>query len=151
MAYGHKIFGTGGAVIWKPWLAFSDDAKKIVETAAQLDIAITVGDTRYREMIYPGYISINGVGDDAGEPFFLNRRKLAYEYRINTDFKPYDAVVCAILFAAKDHLKSRIRVESDGDWKQWQEGLQIYKAAVGRTPSDLPFKAPRFIKKRLLG
>lgn len=151
MAYKHKIFGTGGGVIWKPWIAFTDDAKKIVETAAQLDIKLTVGDTRYREMVYAGYLSINGVGDEAGEPFVLNRRFLAKEYMIDTDFKPYDAVVCAILIAAKEHLKQRIKVESDGDWRRWQEGMQLYRAATGKPVKELPIKVPSFIKKKVLG
>lgn len=60
--------------------------------------------------------------------------------------KPYDAVVCALLIAAKDHYGASLRVSSDGTWGgsgyehvrwvEWLAGRELYELALGRVATN---------------
>ncbi len=48
-----------------------------------------------------------------------------------TAFKPYDLAVNVCLIIAKHHLGDAIKVTSDGDAENWQEGMQLCQHFLG--------------------
>lgn len=86
------------------FLKFREICNQIVEL---FDIPlddITINDN---EVIF------NGVGDDAHETFVFSK-KSGFNF-CKTKRKPYDAVVCACLLAAKNIFVDKIDIRSDGD------------------------------------
>lgn len=66
-------------------------------------------------------------------------------YFCKTARKPYDAVVCALLIAAKDAYGDSIRVSSDGSWggvpdvtwgAEWRAGRELYMKALGQEATN---------------
>lgn len=76
-------------------------------------------------------IRFNGVGDYRHETFCLEKNEVEFDF-FKTARKPYDVVVTAILACAKEHLGDGIKVSSDGDSSEWDEGLEFAKATLGR-------------------
>jgi len=98
-----------------------------------------------------GYFSFNGVSDEngdnghetfhwAGIPTQSEWRKDDPEYFefCKTAYKPYDAVVTAILIRAKVIYGSCVSVSSDGNWTEWQAGRDLYESVFGETAPN-PF------------
>lgn len=52
-----------------------------------------------------------------------------------TAYKPYDAVVTAVLIRAKEIYGDLVRVKSDGDWGEWIDGRMLYLATFRREPT----------------
>lgn len=52
-------------------------------------------------------------------------------YCCKTAYKPYDAVVTAILIRAKELYGDKVRISSDGWWGDWAEGRSLYQAVFG--------------------
>jgi len=55
-----------------------------------------------------------------------------------TAYKPYDAVVCAVLIRAKVIYGDLVDVRSDGDWHEWQKGRELYERVFGEV-AECPF------------
>ena len=55
-----------------------------------------------------------------------------------TNWKPYDAVVTAILIRAKVIYGELVDVYSDGTWEQWQTGRDLYEKVFGEV-AQCPF------------
>lgn len=87
-------------------------------------------------------IDFNGIDDDAHETFFINLpmtkdNKFIQRHHKNknlifgcckTAYKPYDIVVCSVLLLLKLQWKNKIRISSDGDFKDWLKARNlIYK------------------------
>ena len=53
-----------------------------------------------------------------------------------TNYKPYDAVVTAVLIRAKEIYGDFVSVRSDGDWDDWASGRKLYEWTFGRKPND---------------
>jgi hypothetical protein len=57
-----------------------------------------------------------------------------------TAYKPYDAVVTAVLIRAKHWYGELVKIGSDGDWDgDWQEGRALYERVfgeVGQCPKE---------------
>lgn len=132
------------------------DAKKICEYANANGIRIRNGNGEGEPEFTEFYFSING---DA-EAFTSDGRDLAHEtfywagipnhpkHResepdffefCKTAYKPYDAVVTAILIRAKTIYGSCVRVSSDGDWHEWQAGRDMYEIIFGEV-AECPFE-----------
>lgn len=85
-------------------------------------------------------VRFNGVGGDGHETFLFDR--IAEDAReedgrvfdfCKTAHKPYDVLVTAILVAAKKHFGDDIRVASDGDDGDWEEGFELAARLLGYT------------------
>jgi hypothetical protein len=48
-----------------------------------------------------------------------------------TAYKPYDLAVNVVLIIAKKHLKNHIKIRSDGDIENWEEGMQLCQHFLG--------------------
>jgi len=66
-----------------------------------------------------------------GEPEFFSFCKTAY--------KPYDAVVTAILIRAKHIYGSCVSISSDGNWQDWQAGRELYERVFSEV-AECPFE-----------
>ena len=55
-----------------------------------------------------------------------------------TAYKPYDAVVTAILIRAKQIYGKYVSVSSDGEWGEWQAGRELYETVFGEV-AECPF------------
>ena len=89
-------------------------------------------------VLAPDHIEFNGVGDDAHEPFvFPGGNGFIF---CKTQWKPYDAVVVACLFVARDHFSpQQLEIASDGEGEAdaFQDGCQLYVETFSRQPKDL--------------
>lgn len=56
-----------------------------------------------------------------------------------TAYKPYDAVVTAILIRAKVIYGNCVSIRSDGDWSDWQAGRDLYEKVFGELAPN-PFE-----------
>ena len=65
-----------------------------------------------------------------GEPTYFNFCKTAY--------KPYDAVITAVLIRAKVIYGQCVDISSDGDWSEWQAGRDLYASVFGEL-AECPF------------
>ena len=95
-------------------------------------------------------VKFNGRGALAHETFKLSRILLTTEtYSFDKDGyyfdfcktarKPYDIFVTAVLLLAKKHFNKNIKISSDGDWDDWEEGKRILKSVL-----NYEFKNPIF-------
>ncbi len=75
-------------------------------------------------------IRFNGVGDDGHETFFFEQHATDFSF-CKTAQKPYDVAVCAVLAAIADRT-SLVKVSSDGDPSEWEEGLALARQALNR-------------------
>ena len=66
-----------------------------------------------------------------GEPEFFCFCKTAY--------KPYDAVITAILIRAKVIYGSCVSISSDGNWQDWQAGRELYERVFSEV-AECPFE-----------
>lgn len=53
-----------------------------------------------------------------------------------TAYKPYDAVVTAVLIRAGEIYGDLVRVRSDGDWGEWIDGRLLYTATFKIEPTS---------------
>ena len=91
-------------------------------------------------------IIFNGQEPDDYETFVLIRNQKEHEWSkggpeifnfCKTAQRPYDLLVVSTLLAAKDRLKEAIRVDSDGDVEDWEEGFRF---AVKTLERDMPLR-----------
>lgn len=54
----------------------------------------------------------------------LKAGKLIFEFT-KTAYKPYDLAVNVCLIIAKHYLKDKIKISSDGEMSNWEEGMQL--------------------------
>jgi hypothetical protein len=84
----------------------------------------------------PNEFIINGVGKNSHESFCMNSEEKGYNF-CKTAFKPYDAVVTASLIYAKTILGDDIKITSDGNWVDWQDGSILYEEVFGIEPLEV--------------
>jgi hypothetical protein len=76
-------------------------------------------------------VDINGIGDDAHEPFVFPGGT-GFNF-CKTEWKPYDEVVTACLIVARDHFPpSVLAIGSDGSWADWAAGARLYSSVLHR-------------------
>ena len=132
------------------------DAKKLCDYANANGIRIRngegVGEPEFTEFSF----SINGdaeaFSDDgrdlahetfywAGIPTHPNHREGEPEFFsfCKTNYKPYDAVITAILIRAKHIYGSCVSISSDGNWQDWQAGRELYEQVFSEV-AECPFE-----------
>lgn len=89
-----------------------------------------------------GGVMVNGKGDEGHEDFCLTEHYNQNESGFcKTAQKPYDIVVVACLAVLKHRLGDCVSVSSDGDAKEWEDGIKL-----ARKVTKLAIKNP--IQKR---
>jgi hypothetical protein len=94
-------------------------------------------------------ISFNGLGEESCETFSFSQivpkqpdwrenEKTYFDFT-KTNYRAYDALVCATLILIKDVYGSQVEVSSDGGWEDWAEGVALYNSVFGGevTPEKL--------------
>ena len=111
------------------------DAKLIVEEAINQGIRLAGPNGKGEPELTEGRIRLNGVApDEHHESFRFNPVPEGFSFcKTRETVRPYDAVVTAILIRAKVHYGNAIEVSSDGDWVEWERGVQLVKDALGVT------------------
>jgi len=130
------------------------DAKAICDHAQAngLPLANGMGEAGTEPEFTEAYFSLNGVSDENGDnghetfhwdgiPTLPDYRKKESEYFdfCKTAYKPYDAVVTAILIRAKVIYGSCVSINSDGSWEDWKAGRDLYEE-VFMTPATNPME-----------
>jgi hypothetical protein len=122
------------------------DTKAIIKTAGEQGIAIAGWDGEGEPELTEGLIRFNGVAPDEDyETFVFTPTHRDFEFCKTSCVRPYDAVVCAVLIAAKHHYGGALRVNSDGEWDaedEWMRGRALYEAATGRPAGDASIITP---------
>jgi hypothetical protein len=139
MGYTHYWYRLDGSNDREAFRQLGTDAKRIIAQAERNGIRLAnwdgTGEPEFTELSF----ALNGVGEEAHESF---RWKVnAERHEMDTDewlfdftktaYKPYDAVVTAILIRAKVLYGDAVRVESDGSWDDWAEGRALYEQVFG--------------------
>lgn len=93
-----------------------------------LDVDIT-----NRSLTY--LVEFNGEGDDAYEDFTMLTSAQNFNF-CKTNHKPYDLVVTATLIAAAALLPDWIKLDSDGDFKDWIAGYELVRAVVPKLTTE---------------
>jgi len=75
-------------------------------------------------------IAFNGVGDGSFEDFLFDGDRTTGEY-CKTAERPYDLLVTGVLIVAKVTMGERIKVNSDCDKADWQEGIDFVNKTLG--------------------
>ena len=130
------------------------DAKKLCDYANANGIRIRNGEGLGEPEFTEFSFSINGDAeafvdgrDLAHETFYWAGIPTQSEWRkddpdffefCKTAYKPYDAVVTAILIRAKVIYGSCVRISSDGEWHEWQAGRDLYETVFGEVAPN-PF------------
>ena len=149
------------------------DAKKIITQAEQEGIRIRNGQGEGEPEFNEAYFSINGDAshyvegrDLAHETFHWEGIPSISEHRkdesetfdfCKTAYKPYDAVVTAILIRAKFIYGSCVEISSDGDWEgnpnfpdgygSWETGRELYETVFGKR-AECPFETVTSFEQR---
>ena len=76
--------------------------------------------------------AFNGAGKASYETFVFRNERTEFSF-CKTEHRPYDAVVCAALILAKAWFKEDIEISSDGSWKEWQPGRDMFERIFGET------------------
>jgi hypothetical protein len=123
------------------------DAKAIIAEAERMGITIRGYDGEGEPEFTEAFFRFNGnaeTGEDY-ETFAWEALPTQQEWEAKSghgqphdifDFcktahKPYDAVVTAVLIRAKVIYGKLVKVRSDGNWSDWQDGRKIYEAVFG--------------------
>jgi hypothetical protein len=122
------------------------DTQRICKLAQKQGIALANGngDEGTSPIFTEGYFALNGAGEDSYETFYWQAQPSVAEWQVDdvkkgsgvfnfckTAYKPYDAVVTAILLRSKDHYGNLVKVSSDGVRSEWADGLELYEFAFG--------------------
>lgn len=103
---------------------------EVAEDVKALAAAFNASGQRLSEQDGPIFsteeIIFNGKEPDDYETFVLTPKASDFEF-CKTQFRPYDALVCAALIAAKHHIRDGISVRSDGEWSEWDDGRDLYR------------------------
>ena len=136
------------------------DVKMLCEHANAAGIRIRGAYGKGEPEFNEGYFSLNGDADGrdlAHETFYWEGMPKQPEYRkhelqtfdfCKTNYKPYDAVVTAILIRAKHIYGDCVSVSSDGKWDcdnnfsdgygSWVKGRELYEQVFGEI-AECPF------------
>lgn len=137
MGYTHYWYQKPGLDV-ETFMGFGVDVEKIVRNCGvELREEFNL---KTKPVINELEIRFNGVAGDGHETFFFQRDKLgrpdqqgeAFSF-CKTAQKPYDVAVCAVLIAAKAWFGSDIKVSSDGDEQDWEDGLELAESLLGYT------------------
>ncbi len=123
----------------KKFKAFAKDVQKLIENA-DVPLAFECDQTDKKPQIDNEIVRFNGHGNDGHETFMLTRKTkvirgldvkgMAFNF-CKTACKPYDKYVTACLVLANWHFDKDIKVSSDGDIADWQEGIELAEKIVG--------------------
>ena len=150
--YTYRPVKNAGSAYFDGKLAL--DAKKLCDYANANGIRIRNGEGLGEPEFTEFSFSINGDAeafvdgrDLAHETFHWSGIPNQSEWRkddpdffefCKTAYKPYDAVVTAILIRAKVIYGSCVRISSDGEWQEWQAGRDLYETVFGEVAPN-PF------------
>jgi len=127
----------------------SEDAKRIIQQAQTEGIEVCGWNGKGKPEFTEDYFSLNGteVGGYDHETFRWEATPTQPEWHkeyfggenerhdipefCKTAYKPYDAVVTAILIRAKVIYGQLIRIGSDGSWDEWETGRDLYELTFG--------------------
>ena len=126
--------------------AFASDCKDIIKAAEAGGVKLVSGDGETgKPKITDNEVVFNGYEDEAHETFYVERSGgTSYSsddsgrvfHFCKTACKPYDAAVCACLISLKHHFGEDVKISSDGDEGDWEEGKQLYRDVTGREVTD---------------
>jgi len=104
-------------------------------------IVICGGDGEGEPEFTEGYFALNGtiLNDEWHESMVWEAIPSEGVFTFcKTAYKPYDAVVTAILLRAKYHYGELVSVRSDGTWDEWLAGRELYRQVFSETA--LPYE-----------
>ena len=106
------------------WNALIRGVEQIVaHSPAKLEIALN-----------DKHITINGVGEDSHETFFIERYSLRWNF-CKTARKPYDEAVTEVLILMR-YLFDDFSLSSDGTWEDWSRGRELFTKLFHLEPSE---------------
>lgn len=127
---GYTHYYKTSAIVQPDWDALIEDAKRIVANSG-VPVQFEC-DVDQPAVLSENEIRFNGVGDAGYETFLLSRVNVRSSF-CKTAHRPYDAVVTAILVAAKARLGDRIEISSDGGDEDWADGFELADRLLGYT------------------
>lgn len=121
---------TYAAQEWSPFIA---DVKRIFAHAKAVNIPLAdgSGSLNTKPIANAGVVAFNGVAPEDYESFMLQPQPTEFDF-CKTAYRPYDEVVCAVLWHAKAVLLG-FNLRSDGafDSDAWKAGITLREQALG--------------------
>jgi hypothetical protein len=114
------------------WSAFVADVKRIFAyaKASNIPLAAGSGSLNTKPIANAGVVAFNGVAPEDYESFVLQPQPTEFDF-CKTAYRPYDEVVCAVLWRAKTVLPG-FNLRSDGafDSDAWKAGIALLDEAL---------------------
>lgn len=141
MGYTHYWYTSPRDFPKKQWAAAIADLRKLLKNP-KVTLCNAMGDPGTKPTITDDVVGFNGIGPDAHESFHIGRTKAIREGGYTppggklfdfckTAYKPYDPYVVAALVLLKFHLGKRIKLASDGNWDELQDGIKLAEEVFG--------------------
>lgn len=129
------------------WHNLCTDANKVIQAlqAAGLQLESN-SDSGQMVNESEGYISLNGVDDDAHETLYLSQDKEEDFSFTKTARKPYDTAVVSILLLAEHHAPGVLEFTSDGSAEDMEQGASWNAEVFGyayQLPEDFRNNEPK--------
>lgn len=132
------------------------DAQRIIDAAEAQGITICDWKGEGKPEFTEAYFSLNGsrMNDESCETFLWDAVAELGDWEIEagrtvcfsftkTNYKPYDAVVTAILIRAAVIYGDDVEISSDGLWSDWVSGRTLYAETFGEyAPRPFPDNVP---------
>jgi len=117
----------------KKWKAFRADVERLFEHDSKNDklLAKEYSDINSPPLVDDDKVIFNGKDDDGHETFLISKVPSSKFNFCKTACKPYDLYVVACLVLAKIHFGKGIELSSDGELKDWQDGIRLVNGIFG--------------------
>ena len=147
MGYTHYWYRNSGEVTTEQWQQICRDftaMKNVLEKTKGVEVRFEY-DQDIQPFVGMEYIRFNGIGEDGHETMVLERdptnrgnltdRPFSF---CKTAYKPYDALVTALLISAEANAPGAWEIRSDGDLPDWEQGFTLYEIATQRQRPVMP-------------
>jgi hypothetical protein len=111
------------------WARFVADCGSLFATTT-VPLAAEYDDPDEPPVASPAIVRFNGVGEDGHETFLIDPDDRGFTF-CKTNYKPYDAVVCAALIALERAAPGAYEISSDGSPVDWKSGLDFARQVLG--------------------
>jgi len=137
MGYTHYWDSQPGEYDSVAFSAFVDHVRKVLDATT---VAVAGPDGNGKPEITNELVAFNGAADESCEALHITRvvvaeddPSLVFNF-CKTDWQPYDSIVTATLLLYRHQFPESIKLSSDGEPEEWENGRVLAQTACGFSP-----------------